>query len=949
MRKTFTLWAFIGTMLAGTAFAQAPKRTCGTQQVEAALMQSDPGYQARKQQNEAAIARFLSNPGNQNKMMVTKTIPVVFHVVYNTPSQNISSEQIQSQLDILNRDFRRMNADTANTPNVFRVLGADTQIEFCLASVDPAGQPTTGITRTSTTVSGFSINSPNAVKTTAQGGKDPWPRNNYLNIWICNISGGILGYATPPGGSAASDGVVLLYTSVGAAPHNPFNTAAPYNKGRTGTHEVGHYLGLKHIWGELPGCADDDLVADTPLQQEENYGCPVFPVPNSAIGGVCPGGGSNGPMFMNYMDYTDDACMNMFSKGQRDRMAAVLSTSRASLLTSTACANTVIANFSASATNIAAGTSVTFTDLSTGSPTGWTWSFPGGSPSAATIQNPTVSYNAPGVYNVTLTATKGTSSNTRTMNGYIVVGNATVCRDTLGLPFPGTPTIYVSSTSAGKNGYVSGNNGYGDKAKAEYFASTNGYNRVSGGILSFGIAKAASPSSSVTVAVWDNTGTNGGPGAIIGTQVVPISTIAANIAANLPTTVTFANPLTVTGPFYMGVQLSSTPGDTVALVTNTNGNVAAGKGWEQASDNSWAPYSTSWNLNISNAIFPIVTAVAPTVDFTPATSTVCLGGNVSFNTAAIPGATYEWQFPGGTPSTSTSRNPIVTYAQAGTWNVTLKVVGGACNLTTTLTKPFAITVVPAPTLQVTPGATQSCGPTPVTLTASGANTYSWSPATGLNTTTGATVIANPASTTIYTVTGTNGGCSITQQVVVAVTNVTSSFTATPNIVDLKNSGVVNFTNTSSTNALFFNWNFGFPGAGAANTSSLKNPPAFTYTTPGTYTVTLIAESGSSTGNCRNTSTFDIVVRNTTGLEEAFDNGAIKIYPNPAQSYLQVEVPERENVTEIQLTNAIGQVIARQKPAAGQARLNVSMLPNGIYFVKIMNAEGSITRKVSVMQ
>ena len=130
MRKTFTLWALIGSMLAGTAFAQAPKRTCGTQEAEAAIMKADPGYQARKQQNEAAIAKYLSNPANKNKMMVTKTVPVVFHVVYNTPNQNISAAAIQSQIDILNRDFRRQNADTANTPSVFRVLGADTQIEF---------------------------------------------------------------------------------------------------------------------------------------------------------------------------------------------------------------------------------------------------------------------------------------------------------------------------------------------------------------------------------------------------------------------------------------------------------------------------------------------------------------------------------------------------------------------------------------------------------------------------------------------------------------------------------------------------------------------------------------------------------------------------------------------------------------------------------------------------
>ncbi len=945
MRKTFTLWAVIGSLITGTAFAQAPKRTCGTEAAEAYAAQQDPGYAARKQQNEAAIARFLSNPANRNQMQATKTIPVVFHVVYNNAAQNVPLSQLQAQLNVLNRDFRRQNADTATTPSVFRVLGADTQIEFCLASVDPAGQPTTGVTRTSTTVSAFSVNSPNAVKTAAQGGKDGWNRNNYLNIWVCNMGGGILGYATPPGGPAASDGVVILYSSL------PGGSFAPFNQGRTATHEVGHWLNLRHIWGEQPGCADDDLVADTPLQQEENYNCPTFPL-TTGIGAACPGSNTNGSMFMNYMDYVDDGCMNIFTKGQRDRMVAALNTSRASILASTACANTLAANFSASSTTVSAGNSVNFTDLSSGSPTSWAWSFQGGTPIASTFQNPqNIRYNTPGTYNVTLTVTNANGTATRTMTNYITVTNATVCRDTLNKVLPGTPVMYISRNSSNvRNGYVSGNNGFGDKAKAEYFASTAGYNRIAGGILKFGKATAAGASSSVTVAVWDNTGANGSPGAIIGSQVVPISSIATNVAANQATTVNFTTPITVNGPFYMGVQLSNTPGDTVALITNTSGDSPAGKGWEQLADNSWATYTSSWTLNISNAIAPIMAGVPPTVDFTPATSTVCLGGTINFSSALTTGATsFEWSFPGGTPSSSTSPNPTVTYASAGNWNVTLKAVSGVCNLTTTVTKPFAISVVPSPVIAVTPSASQSCGPTPVTVTATGASSYSWSPATGLNTTTGATVIANPTATTVYTVTGTTNGCSATQQVVVAVTNVTTSFTATPAVVDLSSSGVVNFTNTSSSNALFFNWNFGDPAAGALNTSTVRNPPPFTYTTPGNYTVTLIGQSGSASGNCTKTTTFTVVVRNTLGLQEAFDNGKIKIYPNPAKSYLQVEVPEREAVTEIQLTNAIGQVIARQKPAAGQARLNVSNLSNGIYFVKIMNAEGSITRKISVMQ
>ncbi|HSI90189.1 MAG TPA: hypothetical protein VK927_03685, partial [Adhaeribacter sp.] len=249
MRKTFTFWAVICGLFAGTVSAQAPaKRTCATEQAIAGIEATDPGYKTRMNQNEAAISRFLNNPANRSRMAVTHTIPVVFHVVYNTTAQNISNAMIQSQLDVLNRDFRRQNADTSGTPGIFQGLGADTGIEFCLASVDPTGQPTTGITRTPTSVTAFGVNS--GVKANATGGKDPWPRDQYLNIWVCNITSGILGFATPPGAPAGSDGVVLLYRTVGEPPFNTF--PGPFNKGRTATHEVGHWLNLKHIWGDEP-------------------------------------------------------------------------------------------------------------------------------------------------------------------------------------------------------------------------------------------------------------------------------------------------------------------------------------------------------------------------------------------------------------------------------------------------------------------------------------------------------------------------------------------------------------------------------------------------------------------------------------------------------------------------------------------------------------------------
>lgn len=312
---------FIASMFGATQlFAQ---RNCGTMDYLNAQIQQNPQLLQRMQDIENHTNDFIASGANSRALV---TIPVVFHVVYNTTAQNISDARLQAQLQVLNNDFARLNADASNTPSAFQSLAANTNIQFCLATVSPTGASTTGILRRQTTVTSFSTN--NAVKYTAQGGSDAWPTNQYLNIWVCNLSGGVLGYAQFPGGASATDGVVLLTGSVGG-PTSP-GTSTPYHLGRTATHEVGHWLNLRHIWGDA-NCGSD-LVSDTPTQQTSNYGCPTFPK-------VSCSNGPNGDMFMNYMDYTDDACMNMFSTGQAARAQALFATggSRAALLTSPGC------------------------------------------------------------------------------------------------------------------------------------------------------------------------------------------------------------------------------------------------------------------------------------------------------------------------------------------------------------------------------------------------------------------------------------------------------------------------------------------------------------------------------------------------------------------------------------------------------------------------------------
>lgn len=324
MRKLFLLTAVIA-MMATSVFAQQMNR-CGTTESMNQLFLENPGYREQLQQIDEFTKQFVANNPTGTRTVIT--IPVVVHVVYNTATENISDAQVQSQIDILNEDFRRLNPDVNETPAVFLGVAADCEINFCLAAQDPSGNATNGITRTSTTKTSFSSN--NNVKFTSQGGKDIWDRNKYLNLWVCDLGASLLGYAQFPGGPANTDGVVCHYKYVG-----DIGTATPpYHLGRSATHEVGHWLNLYHIWGDDGnGCNGSDQVGDTPNQANETYGCPLPTIRISCTNGP------NGDMYSNYMDYTDDGCMNIFTTGQKTRMQALFSGggSRVSITTSNGC------------------------------------------------------------------------------------------------------------------------------------------------------------------------------------------------------------------------------------------------------------------------------------------------------------------------------------------------------------------------------------------------------------------------------------------------------------------------------------------------------------------------------------------------------------------------------------------------------------------------------------
>ncbi len=272
------------------------ERHCASMEVLNSQLAADPGLAVRMAEfdrvaNEVAAGQRLLPDG-------TIEIPVVVNVIYKTAAENIPLTQIQSQIDILNADYAGTNSDYNNTPAIFQgVRAGSTGIRFVLDQV----------IRLASTKTSWRTN--DDMKKSSKGGINPTSPTTKLNIWVCNLSNNILGYAQFPGGSSLTDGVVIDNNCVGVSSSN----YAAYNKGRTATHEVGHWLNLRHIWGDAT-CGNDQ-VSDTPAHNASNYGCPAYPHYSTCSG-------SPVEMTMNYMDYTEDACMYMFTAGQKSRMNA---------------------------------------------------------------------------------------------------------------------------------------------------------------------------------------------------------------------------------------------------------------------------------------------------------------------------------------------------------------------------------------------------------------------------------------------------------------------------------------------------------------------------------------------------------------------------------------------------------------------------------------------------
>jgi hypothetical protein len=332
MKKSLLYLVLI--LFANSVFGQI-NEPCGYDHYIQDLNKAFPGFSEQlDQQYMDAIRAINSQKLHKKESDTIYRIPVVFHIVYNTQNENLHDSLIESQMRILNECFRRKNADTNNTRDLFKPLAADIRVEFYMAQIDPNGDSTNGIVRQvtskSTFYSGSTTLSMDEVKYSIRGGSDAWNTENYLNIWVCDLSFReipiILGYAFPPVNATGwnqnayvgkeRQGVVLHYSIVGEG--NPSNTSGPNSTSfRTAVHEVGHFLGLRHIWGDGPaqnGCNVDDFIDDTPVTATRNSGC-------NKLRNTCNEGQGDMPdMIENYMDYSPGTCVNMFTKMQANLM-----------------------------------------------------------------------------------------------------------------------------------------------------------------------------------------------------------------------------------------------------------------------------------------------------------------------------------------------------------------------------------------------------------------------------------------------------------------------------------------------------------------------------------------------------------------------------------------------------------------------------------------------------
>ena len=581
-------------------------------------------------------------------------IPIIVHVVHNGETigtgTNLSKEQIAAQIEVLNEDFRKM----AGTPGENNdPVGADIEIEFCLSPVDEDGNPMTepGIHR-------YDGNQPDWSRDEIENKLKPttyWNPNLFYNIWTVKfdaVDNTLLGYAQFPdesglaglqekGGPASTDGVVVRYTSFGSATKGNFPIMqAPYNKGRTLTHETGHWLGLRHIWGD--GNCANDFVSDTPPASGPSSGCPVGRISCEVVN-----------MVRNYMDYSEDACMNIFTEGQKTRMRAVMDISprRKSLIQANLCSPAVadkpVPNFIVDKLEcVLLGSEVNFTDLSSNFPSEWLWEFEGGDPNTSTERNPKVKYNTPGTFDVKLIVKNSIGADTLIAVDFITISEEGLCADFTNF-LPGyTPSVLPLSDFGSYTGFLTGHNSVQSQAFSEFYLNKCGYKYISGVAIDFGAATFSKEDAKVFVTVWNARGPQSSPGSVIERKEVLVKQIAGDIANNVKTDITFDRETPVfSRPFHVGVEIQYNANYTLAITSSANGEATNATSWVKESSGEWKLFTIAFGANIAMDIVPHV-GVNPSVQVSASKQLIYPGEEVTLNGRGA--SIFIWNADNGT-------------------------------------------------------------------------------------------------------------------------------------------------------------------------------------------------------------------------------------------------------------------------------------------------------------
>lgn len=896
----------------------------------------------------------------------TYTIPIIFHVIHNpdNPSENVSETAINNLLDAVNEDFTATNPDVGNLRTGFGWTAADADIEFCLAQKDPWGNQLTelGINRVQTTEDYYDPNTEaNKMKGSTGGntGTEGWDRNSYVNVWICDItngaSSGTAGYAYKPTVSslppASIDGIVIDY-NLGMNPSN-----------RVLTHEIGHYLGLSHTWGnsnQASGCTQDDGLTDTPVTAG-----PSFDYTGSCSGSQQTCSGTE-TQYENYMDYS--GCTVMYTQEQANLMTAVLNGSRSSLLASDACTpiNPMppVADFVADITSVVEGGSINFTDLSTNYPTGWTWtvtpstgvSFIGGT--TMNSENPTIQFDNAGTYTVQLNAMNAYGNDDEIKNNYITViasGGGAIDCDTL-RNYTGAEQLNMTAYSlTGASGYYPGHvyipPGGGNPFQLQHIADSffvSAPTEVRRLYLPVYQADDLGGANDVIFTVWGANGAGDGPGAVIGTQAVPIS----NLNAGFWNEIDFTTPVPVSGEFWVGFELeypTTTFEDTVLFATTNFSDRPPGASttwvqgyepqltvnfnWQSATSFFTSNPDCSLIMDVLTSLGPAPTAVASW----PATQT-CEGMDVTMNGyGSLNTNSYYWDITDGSNDYFYDEANLTAPFTQGNWTINLE-ADGSC--LTDVDGPFNLTVNPplSGTFNTTDeNCVASDGTISITLTGGDGGPYNYSINNGATIETSGNYTGLLAGDYNYIFTD-NANCELTGTITVGNAN-TFAPTITPDMT-IAAATPTDLTVTGGVSWIWYENNGGGP-VEVGTTQTINVAPTVTTT----YSCNVTDGSG-----CEAELEVTLTVDTGGGLEESLSD-VLSIYPNPTDGVFAIifDMQQSRDV-KIEVLNILGDQLfnkAFNEVQSQTIEFDLSQMAAGVYFVNIQSEGEQLTKKVVV--